>query len=39
MGDTSKFGKTNCNKIIDLLTVDNTEDVSDDLFSGNDRVS
>lgn len=40
MNDTSKFGKTgDCNKLTDLLTIDYTEDESDELFSGNDHIS
>ncbi|XP_067211842.1 breast cancer type 2 susceptibility protein homolog [Linepithema humile] len=38
MSDTSKFGKTgDCNKITDLLTIDDTEDESDELFSDDEQ--
>jgi hypothetical protein len=38
MNDTTKSAETDCGTIQDFSTADNTEDESDELFSGNDCV-
>jgi len=38
MSDTTNPAEANCDTVQDLLTADDTEDESDELFSGNDCV-